>query len=119
MSELTYATAPEQAAALRSRNISARELCEQAIARIERPPHYEDRTPLAFAALVEQAFGGFTPRPDIRERPARHACFDTSNSPCRASRTSALPRYLVERTSPKRSHCLPVKRMNWTCSTGK
>ena len=27
-------------------------------------PDYEDRTPLAFARLIEQALGGFTPPPD-------------------------------------------------------
>ena len=26
-------------------------------------PEYEDRTPLAFARLIEQALGGFTPPP--------------------------------------------------------
>jgi hypothetical protein len=57
-----FAAATEMLGALRARRVSAVELLDLHISRIERP-YLEDRTPLRFAALVAQAWGGFTRPP--------------------------------------------------------
>lgn len=70
-----YLSAAQVAEALRARRFSSLELTRALIARIERGdsalpigvqiigPYLEDRTVLAFAMLLERAFGGFVAPP--------------------------------------------------------
>lgn len=76
--DLAQASAGELSAALAARRVSAIELTEAAIGRIEAldgpinagglpigvqiiGPYLEDRTTIGFAGLIVQAFGGFRP----------------------------------------------------------